>query len=183
MSPQHRILVLLAHPNLATSRLNRVLADAVAGMAGVTVRDLAWVRAKDGYDVAVEQQLLVEHDSIVWQFPWYWDAAPALLKEWMEQVLTYGFAYGSDATALRGKPLQVVTTTGAPEFEYRPEGLHLATMAELMRPLDATANVCEMEFVEPFIVYGARSVDDAALAAYSADYRRLLGRTQLRATA
>jgi len=30
------------------------------------------------------------------------------------QVLTYGFAYGQDGTALRGKSLQLVTSTGGP---------------------------------------------------------------------
>ena len=68
------------------------------------------------------------------QVPWYWYSVPALLKEWMDQVLTYGFAYGSHATALQGKTLQVVTTIEAPEASYSPEGHNRFTMGELMRP-------------------------------------------------
>ncbi len=183
MSRDHRTLVLLAHPDLGNSRVNRALVDAVVGLPGVTVRDLASVRGEDGFDVAVEQRLLVEHDTVVLQFPWYWYAVPALLKEWMEQVLTYGFAYGHDATALQGKTLQVVTTTGAPGAAYEPQGLNRFTMGELMRPLDATAHLCGLALAEPFVVYGARTLDDAALASYGARYRGLLGRQHLRATA
>ena len=183
MSLHSRTLVLLAHPDLASSRVNRALADAVSGLSGVTVRDLAQVRSGDGFDVAVEQQLLVEHDSVVLQFPWHWYSVPALMKEWIDQVLTYGFAYGTHATALRGKKLQVVTTTGAPEAAYRPEGHNRFTIRELMRPLDATAHLCGLALADPFVVHGARTLDDAALASYGARYRGLLGRQHLRATA
>jgi hypothetical protein len=92
------------------------------------------VRGRDGFDVVVEQRLLVEHDTVVLQFPWYWYSVPGLLKEWIDQVLTYGFAYGSHGTALEGKPLQVVTTTGGPDVSYQPDGHNRFTMGELMRP-------------------------------------------------
>ena len=163
--------------------MNRALADAVAGLPGVTVRDLAGVRSGDGFDVPVEQQLLVRHDTIVLQFPWHWYSVPALMKEWMDQVLTYGFAYGEHATALRGKTLQVVTTTGAPETAYRPEGHNRFTISELMRPLDATAHLCGLALADPFVVHGARTLDDAALATYGARYRALLGSEQWRVSA
>ena len=51
-------------------------------------------------------------------------------------MLTHGFAYGSHGTALQGKTLQVVTTTGAPDASYQPDGHNRFTMSELMRPLD-----------------------------------------------
>ena len=56
-------------------------------------------------------------------------------------------------------------------------------MGELMRPVEATAHLCDMVLAEPFVVHGARTVDDAALAAYGARYRALLESTELRATA
>lgn len=180
---QPRTLVLLAHPNLSASRVNSSLANAVADLPGVTVRDLASVRGPDGFDVSVEQQVLLTHDAFVLQFPWHWYSVPALLKEWMDQVLTYGFAYGPDETALRGKPLQVVTTTGAPEAAYRPEGHNRFTMSELMRPIDATAYLCEMALADPFVVHGARTLDDDALASYGASYRALLDSEPVRVTA
>ncbi len=183
MSRTPRTLILLAHPDLTSSRVNSALADAVTDLPGVTVRDLAAERGEDGFDVAVEQRLLVEHDTVVLQFPWYWYSVPGLLKEWMDQVLTYGFAYGSSGNALHGKTLQVVTTTGGPDASYQPGGFNRFTMTELMRPLDATAHLCGMSLTEPFVVHGARVLDDDALASWGARYRALLDGEQLRATA
>jgi glutathione-regulated potassium-efflux system ancillary protein KefG len=183
MSRTPRTLVLLAHPDLASSRVNSALADAVRDLEGVTVRDLAAVRGPHGFDAAGEQRLLVGHDRLVLQFPWYWYSVPGLLKEWMDQVLTYGFAYGSAGTALHGKTLQVVTTTGGPGDSYRSGGYNRFTMAELMRPIDATAHLCGMPLADPFVVHGVRVLDDQALAAYGARYRALLTGDRLRATA
>lgn len=178
-----RTLVLLAHPDLETSRVNSALADAVRDLPGVTVRALAAVRRADGFDTAAEQRLLVEHDTLVLQFPWYWYSVPGILKEWMDQVLTYGFAYGSTGTALHGKTLQVVTTTGGPDESYRPGGYNRFTMAELMRPIDATAHLCGMPLAEPLVVHGARILTDDALATYGTRYRALLADKDLSATA
>ena len=183
MSRDSRTLVLLAHPDLAGSRVNRALAAAVADLEDVTVRDLAAVRGPAGFDVAAEQRLLTEHDTVVLQFPWYWYSVPGLLKEWMDSVLTYGFAYGTGGDALRGKTLQVVTSTGGPDASYEPGGYNRFTMTDLLRPIDATAHLCGMTLAEPLVVHGARTVDDAALASYGVRYRALLGGEDLRATA
>ncbi|GAA2141374.1 NAD(P)H-dependent oxidoreductase [Nocardioides koreensis] len=183
MSSPSRTLVLLAHPDLADSRVNRVLADAVGDLEGVTVRDLSVARFRDGFDVALEQHLLLGYDTVVLQFPWYWYSVPGILKEWMDQVLTHGFAYGSGGDALHGKTLQVVTSTGGPDASYQPGGYNRFTMVELMRPLDATAHLCGMTLAEPLVVHGARTLDDATLASYAERYRSLLAGDELRATA
>jgi glutathione-regulated potassium-efflux system ancillary protein KefG len=183
MSRAPRTLVLLAHPDLGSSRVNRALAGAVADLDGVTVRDLSAVRGEHGFDVAAEQRLLAAHDTVVLQFPWYWYSVPGVLKEWMDQVLTYGFAYGSGGTALHGKTLQVVTSTGGPDASYQPGGYNRFTMTDLLRPVDATAHLCGMTLADPFVVHGARTVDDTALASYAARYRALLTGEDLRATA
>ncbi len=179
----HRTLVLLAHPDLDGSRVNRALARSVRDLEGVTVRDLAEVRGEHGFDVGEEQRLLVEHDTVVLQFPWYWYSVPGLLKEWMDQVLLYGFAYGSKGTKLHGKVLRVVTSTGGPGESYRAGGYNRFTMTDLMRPLDATAHLCGMTMAEPFVVHGVHGIDDTALESYGARYRALLTGDELRATA
>ena len=179
----HRTLVLLAHPHLADSRVTAGLAENIRDLDGVTVHDLTAAAAGGGFDVAAEQRLLVEHDTIVWQFPWYWYSVPAVLKQWMDEVLTYGFAYGSGGDALHGKTLQVVTSTGGPDESYRTGGYNRFTMTDLMRPIDATAHLCGMTLAPPLVVHGARTVDDAALASFGVRYRALLAGGSLRETA
>ena len=98
-----RILILFAHPALERSRVNRRLLTAVDGLVGVTVRDLYEVYPDYEIDVAAEQALCEQHDLIVFQHPLYWYSTPALLKEWQDLVLEYGFAYGSEGHSLDDK--------------------------------------------------------------------------------
>lgn len=101
-------------------------------------------------DANREQELLREHDAIVWQFPRHWYSVPGVLKEWMDQVLTYGFACGSGGDALHGKRLRLVVSTGGPESSYTAGGHNRFPMAELLRPLEATAHLCGMQMEEPW---------------------------------
>lgn len=169
-----RTLVVLAHPDLAASRVNAALADAARPVDGVTLHDLYATYPDLVIDVDREQRLLLEHDRIVLQFPFYWYSAPPLLKKWLDEVFLYGFAYGSNGTSLRGKTLVVATTAGGAEEMYRPEGFKRFTVAELLRPFDATANITGMAYEEPFVVHGTHGLDDAALAAHQERYRALL---------
>lgn len=169
-----RTLVVLAHPGLAASRVNAALAEAARPVDGVTLHDLYATYPDVRIDVEREQRLLLEHDRIVLQFPFYWYSAPPLLKKWLDEVFLYGFAYGSNGTSLRGKALLVATTAGAAEEMYRPGGFNRFTVSELLKPFDATANITGMRYEEPFVIHGTHAVDDAALAAYQERYRALL---------
>ena len=82
-----RVLILYAHPMPRKSRANRALAEAVRGLEGVTFHDLYEAYPDFFIDVAREKALLVEHDVIVLQHPFYWYSAPALVKEWLDLVL------------------------------------------------------------------------------------------------
>ncbi|MFI0775113.1 NAD(P)H-dependent oxidoreductase [Streptomyces sp. NPDC021212] len=169
-----RTLVVLAHPDLAASRVNAALAETARPVDGVTLHDLYAAYPDLRIDVEREQRLLLEHDRIVLQFPFYWYSAPPLLKKWLDEVFLRGFAYGSQGTALRGKALLVATTAGATEEMYRPEGVKRFPVVDLLKPFDATANITGMHYEEPFVVHGTHGLDDAALAAYQERYRALL---------
>jgi glutathione-regulated potassium-efflux system ancillary protein KefG len=171
---QHRTLVVLGHPSPEDSRVNRHLADSLRGLPDVSVRDLAAVRGANGFDVTAEQEALRAHGTLVLQFPWHWYSVPGILKEWMDQVFTHGFAYGTGGDALHGKRLLVATSTGGPEESYAASGFNRFTMAELMRPIEATAHLCGMNMLPPLVLHGARAVDDAALAAHTLRYRGIL---------
>ncbi len=93
--PSRRILVLFAHPALERSEANRPLAEAAQRLDGVTLVDLYAEYPDFGIDVDREQTRLREHDVIIFMYPLYWYSTPALLKEWQDLVLEYGFAYGS----------------------------------------------------------------------------------------
>ena len=169
-----RILVIVAHPDLTTSRITAHLTAGIRDLDGVTIRDLVSAYPDRRVDTAVEQQLLRDHDTIVLQFPWHWYSVPGVLKEWMDQTLTHGFAYGNGGDQLHGKRLQLVISTGGPESSYTPTGHNRFTMAELLRPLEATAHLCGLDMAEPLILHSAHRVTPEELAAHIARYRELL---------
>jgi len=161
---QSRILLIYAHRDPAASRVNRALFDAAAALPNVTVNELMTRYPDFRIDVAYEQRLLLEHDVIVLQFPCYWQDA----------VLSYGFAYGPGGDKLRGKALMVATTTGGPAEAYQAGGFNRYTMSELLRPLQATANLTGMSYLPIFSVHGVLTLDDAALDHAATAYRARL---------
>jgi len=73
-------------------------------------------------NVKREQQLLEDHDIIVWHLPLYWYSSTAILKEWLDLVLEHGFAYGKKGTALHGEKVFNAITTGGSADVYSETG-------------------------------------------------------------
>lgn len=169
-----RILVLFAHPALHKSRVQRALAEAARRVKGVTFHDLYESYPDFLLDVEREQALLRAHDLIVFQHPFYWYSSPAILKEWQDLVLEYGFAFGEQGTALRGKRLWSVLSAGGPQDSYGSESHSPFTMAELLSPFAQTARFCGMAYLPPFVVHGARGLSREEIAAHAEEYARRL---------
>lgn len=173
-----RVLVLFAHPALEKSRVNRALLAAPKAVEGVTLHDL-YERYPDLIvDVAREQALLLEHDVVVFQHPFYWYSTPALLKEWQDQVLEHGWAYGRGGDRLRGKLTLNVVTSGGPRQAYTATGYNRFTIRQLLAPYEQTAHLTGMRFLAPLVVSGTHALvergDRAALEGHVDRYRRAL---------
>lgn len=169
-----KILILFAHPALEKSRVNRELAAAVRDLPGVTFHDLYEAYPEFDIDVQREQALLLEHDVIVLQHPFFWYSTPALLKEWQDLVLEHGWAYGSEGKMLEGKQALSVVTTGGREQAYDPEGLNRFTMLQFLAPIEQTFRLCGVEYRPPFVVHGTHGMAGEGIRAHAEDYRRLL---------
>lgn len=166
-----RILVLLAHPSLDRSEVNRPMADAVRDVSGVTLVDLYADYPDLQIDIDREQARLLEHDVIVFQHPLYWYSTPAILKEWQDLVLEHGFAYGTDGTALHGKLFFNALTAGGPDAAYRAEGFNHYTIRELLHPIEQTASLCGMIYLAPFALFNSRTaVDEGRIDQHIADW-------------
>ena len=162
------VLVLAAHPHLESSRVNRALQHAVAGLAGarVELRDLYALYPDYLIDVEEEQAALAGARLVVWQHPIHWYSMPPLMKLWIDDVLAFGWAYGPGGRALAGKDLWLVASTGGPEDSYRPDGYNRHLFDAFLPPYEQTAALCGMRFVPPMVLHGAHRVDDAGLAAH-----------------
>lgn len=169
-----KILVYFAHPTPHKSRLNTTLVNAVSDIEDVTVRKLYDLYPDFYIDIKKEQELLVSHDIIVWQHPFYWYSAPSLLKEWIDLVLEHGFAYGQEGVALRGKKVLTATTTGGRLEAYREEGRNHFTMKQLLAPFEQTVHLCKMVYLPPFIVHGSLLIDERHIRNSAEDYRKII---------
>lgn len=151
------IYVLAAHPDWRSSRVNRRMAEAAGGVAGVDVNDLYASYADYAIDVAREQERLAQAQLVVLLHPIQWYSMPALQKLWLDEVLTYGWAYGTGGTSLRGKDLWLVATTGGPEDSYHPQSYNRYFFDAFLPPYEQTAALCGMRFLPPLVLHGAHS--------------------------
>jgi glutathione-regulated potassium-efflux system ancillary protein KefG len=169
-----RILILFAHPALEKSRVQAELLSAIKGMQGVTLHDLYEVYPDLNIDVRHEQSLLLQHDIILLQHPFYWYSAPAIIKQWQDLVLQHGWAYGASGTALRGKKMGNVVTAGGPEMTYSKEGWHGHTLSEFLLPFKQTAILCNMQYLPPYAIYGTHRLADPQIQEQAIAYRNML---------
>lgn len=150
-----KVLVISGHPDLSHSYTNRViLGELEEAVDHVRVRRLDQ-RYPDGrIDVAAEQQALLDADILVLQFPFYWYSVPALLKKWIDEVMTFNFAYGPEGDKLKGKPLLLSLTVGGPQESYRTLGYNHFAIPELLKPLEQLAYLTGMVFEPPIWSHG-----------------------------
>lgn len=169
-----KTLLLLAHPAFEKSRANAALLATVEDLDDLTVHDLYEAYPDMMIQVDREQRLLEEHERVVIQHPFFWYSTPAIVKQWFDLVLEYGWAYGEKGNALHGKTVLSAITTGGTQTAYCETGHNRYTVAELLRPIEQTARLCGMNYEDPFVVYGALNLSPDELAEAGQAYRKRL---------
>jgi glutathione-regulated potassium-efflux system ancillary protein KefG len=173
--------ILLFHPDSERSRVNTALARAAVGLHHVASADMAALYPAGiamERDSEREAARLLGADRIVLQFPMQWYSTPALLKQWQDVVLTR-MAYmnwDTEGAGLADKPLMIAATMGAEEATYRRQGRNRFTIAELLAPLQASANRFAMDWQDPFLLFGADALGEDDLAEAGHAYTRALSR-------
>ncbi len=169
----NKVTIILSHPNLDNSFINKHLADINRKNDKILVHHLDKIAPNGYFDLETEKRILRESTAVVWQFPVYWYNCPASLRLWQDQVLS-PIVYGDD-NFLKGKPVAVVFTAGATEEHYRHEGLNRFTAEEMLVPFKMTANACGMVWHRPLGIYGCGpDMGAGALGDAESDYARLI---------
>ncbi|GAA0415927.1 NAD(P)H-dependent oxidoreductase [Cocleimonas flava] len=170
-----KILINYAHPAKSRSTVNRSLIKTTNSLEGLTVNDLYANYPDFLIDVEREQALCEAHDIIIFQHPFYWYSTPAIMKEWLDLVLEHGWAYGSKGHQLEGKIFLQAISSGADAETYQPSGYNEFTYAELTTPYRATAKLCNMTWLPPFVVSGVhRGLAQDELQKHTDDYLKTL---------
>lgn len=161
------ILIIGGHGNLAASTANAtILAELEQQLPDAEVRRLSQLYPDHAINVAAEQEAIVKAEVIVFQFPLNWYNVPALMKRWMDEVLTYGFAYGTGAQ-MGGKKLVVSYTAAAPDECYAGEDAAFINQEHILDVFRATAKMCGMELAGTVVKngYTPNPTGDAAVVA------------------
>ena len=164
-----RVLINLVHPNMDESRVNKVLSEVAQKEDFVTINNLYAKYSNFKIDAKKEQQLLLENDVIVFQFPMYWLSSPSLLKEWLDVVFTYNFAYGENYK-LEGKKFAIAVSTGSGTAQYSSTGSNKHSVEEFLTPFVGTANYIKMDYQNPFVTYETFVISDEELEESSKNY-------------
>ena len=161
-----KVLVLVGHPDMEQSKANKAMVNAIKDIPGVRIMDVyAEEFALENYRQAVK-----DASVLVMQFPFYWASAPSEMKRWQDEI----FMHLMEEVA--GKKMMVATTTGSEYDAYRSGGRNGYTMDELLRPYQLSANVAQMEWLTPFVLYQAGDDNNVKTGAakYSETIRTLL---------
>jgi len=116
-------------------------------------------------DVAAEADKIRAADRIVFHFPLWWFAPPAMLKGWCDRCLVHGLLHDVgrrfDTGLLRGKRALFCVTTGARATESGPDGKEGETRL-LLWPLAYTLRYCGMDVAEPVLAHGVHGYHEGA---------------------
>ncbi|MBL7743823.1 MAG: NAD(P)H-dependent oxidoreductase [Chitinophagaceae bacterium] len=169
-----KLLVLFAHPALEKSRVHARLLRHVHHLDGLTFHDLYEEYPDFDINVKREQELLLRHDIIVWQHPFYWYSCPAMIKQWEDLVLEHGWAYGKNGNMLAGKKIFNAISSGGSKEAYSPTGRNRFTIPQLLTPFDQTAVLCNMQYLPPFVIHGTHRLAKADIELCAVQYEQLL---------
>ena len=170
----YKILILFAHPALEKSRVNKILIRDISSLQNVTFNDLYEEYFDFNINVEKEKKLLVENDVIIFHHPFFWYSTPALLKQWEDLVLEHGWAYGSKGTALVGKRMMNIITTGGSSQAYTKESINKHTIREFLIPIEQTAKLCGMIYLPPYLIQGTHRFTEKEIDNYAGTYLQLL---------
>jgi glutathione-regulated potassium-efflux system ancillary protein KefG len=155
---KNRILILFAHPRYERSASNIQLVRQIPALPSITFHDLYENYPDFNINVTREKDLLLSNDIIIWHHPFYWYSSPPLLKQWIDLVFEFGWAYGPGGTALQGKLVFNCITVGGPRSAYDKKGYNRFTIKELLTPFEQTASLCRMTYLPPFAMHGTHRI-------------------------
>lgn len=170
-----KVLILFAHPALHRSRVHRPMMEAVRDVEDVTFHDLYEEYPDFHINGPREHDLLEQHDIIIFQHPLYWYTCPALLTEWIDLVLSPGWAFGPDGDKLKGKKLLSAITAGIGGEFYRDSDYDKRyPISYFMLPFEQIAYQCGMTYLEPVVFKNTKTATAEDIIEHTKKFKDLV---------
>ena len=142
-----KTLIVIAHPNLKDSKVNRAWIKEAERYPDIfTIHNLYEIYPDELINIEKEQKLIEEHSSLILQFPIYWFNCPPLMKKWLDEVFTDGWAYGKNGNNLGNRNVGLAVTAGISENNYSKSGKYKHTLKEILLPFEITFNYCSANY-------------------------------------
>ncbi|KAK5918780.1 hypothetical protein CesoFtcFv8_000410 [Champsocephalus esox] len=104
-----------------------------------------------------KQRKLTEADLVIFQFPMYWFTVPAIMKGWMDRVLTLGFAFTHEKRYSQGifkdKKAMLSFTTGSQESMFSANGINGDMNVTLWPLQNGILHYCGFQVLAPQIFW------------------------------
>ncbi|MDR7131873.1 putative NADPH-quinone reductase [Algoriphagus sp. 4150] len=153
-------LIILAHPTFDESLANKTIVEELQkSNLAIEIRNLHELYPDFQIASQTEQEVLLRHNTVVFQYPFYWYNMPAILKQWFDVVFEQHFAFGSKGDKLKGKNFLASFTVGGKEKDYTTLEKHHFHVYEFCKNLEQTAYFAQMNFVEPIYTYRTSLAD------------------------
>jgi glutathione-regulated potassium-efflux system ancillary protein KefF len=171
-----KTLVIVSHPTIEQSTVIRTLQSEAEKTTDVTVRNLEKLYGNNtnAFDIEAEQSAHEGIDRIVYLYPIHWFNLTPMLKAYLNQVWTYGWAFGENAQALKNKTMQVVVSAGSTASTYSAEGLIQSTIDEVLTPMKACALYVGMKYAQPCTFYESMGVSAERLTHLTKQFAQIL---------
>lgn len=168
------ILIVFAHPAISESKIHKALLPGLADKEYITLHKIYDHYPDFLIDEEREMMLLDAHDIIVWQFPVFWFSGPALLKQWMDVVLRFNWAYGPKGNALKDKWVFNAISTGDAKETFCKGGENDCSIQDYIKPFSQSAKLCKMNYLPPFWVDNSYKISKEELSKSRLMYHTLL---------
>jgi putative NADPH-quinone reductase len=159
------MLYIIFHPNLKSSHVNQGLAQEAANNK-IAIKDIYSLYPNFIIDSKLEQEELLKSDKVIIQFPIRWYSAPAMYHQYLEQVLLYGFAYGSDFK-LEGKKVYLVISTGGTKEAYQAQNDDLGEFGKYIRGIKDSFTYCKMNVRKTFVLFDAMHASESTIKEFA----------------
>ena len=148
-----KTLVVIGHPDLETSLINKRWMDELKKYPeNFTVHHLRHENTDHRFDLKKEQKLIEEHGNLIIQFPMYWFNCPALVKQWIDEVFTEGWAYGEGGTILKEKKIGLGISMGLKEEKLTKYNF---SVDDLILPFKITFSYTKSNFRGFYALYNS----------------------------
>ncbi len=129
-------------------------------------------------DIKQEMEKVKWADILIFQFPIYFTAMPAIMKGWIDRVLAPGFGFNPvtnsayETGLFKGKSAMLAFTTGSPKEAYSEGGVHGDIHKHMESVTHCIFEFMGMKVLPSFIVYEASAMKQEKGAEELERYRK-----------